>query len=856
MWGASIVCFYRPEKESLMRSQIARSIRLSVLLLALVLGAAAQDAPTVTITPEAGEVEKAVFTIEIDGLQPDTDYEIEILFAGEVVFSSEETSDQAGHIPYPVVSTAGDAPGAYTLQVLLDGQVVASADFLLTAAAADAGRDLLGDVTASPETAPFGKAQKLRIAELKRRAPYTVEITARETLELVYRRQHTSGADGVIEFEVFAEEGDAAGEHTIAVYDEADELIAAGIFTILPRPQRDVSLTLSPSAVEAGAAVQIAVSGLAAFDSVTAQISTADGLLIDSVLARASSDGGAALRFEAPLDLAAGLYDVQIFVEGDLLAEAPLTISNIDIQQSIPAIAIDPPSGPIGTRHTIALAGLNTGGEFTLIILDPAGTEAYKAARQADDGGEFSLTISSTEDDDLGVYSVAIHADESGPPLISASFEITAAPDDARDADAEPDDASAPTAASATIQPQSAPIGSSHLITVRDLGANESVTMEVTFGGLQVYSSEKTADANGTVTLELITDDDDQPGDYSVHIRRARGNQPAVILTATAKPAAGEPATGSGDIELISGRLSAGSAAIEFDGQAGQYVLINVQSHDFDPAAALIDRDDVELAFVDDSRGQKDAAIGPLRLPYSGEYNLEISAAPLMMAQGAETGEFTATIMPVALAQISFDADVRFELSAEAPALYYALPVETGDSLTVTVDSGGRLDTQLQVVAPAGTERAFDDDSGAGFDAELSNLVFDRAATYVLVISSFEAGASGAGTVRVARNPVHSLDDGDVVVTLNDKAIRDLVVFDAAEDELLVLNLELVAGDVEDLYVTATIEGMEVMSYSTMGVPDDLPLAFVTPMSGRVVVTLEKFGFDDGITLDVSLERP
>jgi len=123
MWGASIVCFYRPEKESLMRSQIARSIRLSVLLLALVLGAAAQDAPTVTITPEAGEVEKAVFTIEIDGLQPDTDYEIEILFAGEVVFSSEETSDQAGHIPYPVVSTAGDAPGAYTLQVLLDGQL-------------------------------------------------------------------------------------------------------------------------------------------------------------------------------------------------------------------------------------------------------------------------------------------------------------------------------------------------------------------------------------------------------------------------------------------------------------------------------------------------------------------------------------------------------------------------------------------------------------------------------------------------------------------------------------------------------------------------------------------------------------
>ena len=46
------------------------------------------------------------------------------------------------------------------------------------------------------------------------------------------------------------------------------------------------------------------------------------------------------------------------------------------------------------------------------------------------------------------------------------------------------------------------------------------------------------------------------------------------------------------------------------------------------------------------------------------------------------------------------------------------------------------------------------------------------------------------------------------------------------------------------------------MAYSTMGVPDELPLAFVMPMSGRVVVTLEKFGFDDGISLEVSLERP
>ena len=196
-----------------------------------------------------------------------------------------------------------------------------------------------------------------------------------------------------------------------------------------------------------------------------------------------------------------------------------------------------------------------------------------------------------------------------------------------------------------------------------------------------------------------------------------------------------------------------------------------------------------------------------------------------------------------------------FSLDANSPTLYYALPVATGDSLTVTLDSGGALDTVLQVVAPDGSEFAFDDDSGAGFDAELSNLVFDHAATVILAVSSFDSGASGQGAMRLRRNPVHALEDGATVITLNDKAIRDLVVFDAQEDENLLLNLATLSGAVEDLYVTATVEGMEVMAYSTMGVPAQLPLPFVMPMSGRVVVTLEKFGYDDGITLEVSLQR-
>ena len=117
-----------------MRFGIIRLIRIFTLLSLLLVPVYAQDAPTISITPESGPVESAVFDIEISGLQPDTAYTITIVFDGEVVFSSDDTSDASGTIPYPVSSTPGDLPGAYTLQVVSEGEVIVSADFELTTA--------------------------------------------------------------------------------------------------------------------------------------------------------------------------------------------------------------------------------------------------------------------------------------------------------------------------------------------------------------------------------------------------------------------------------------------------------------------------------------------------------------------------------------------------------------------------------------------------------------------------------------------------------------------------------------------------------------------------------------------------
>ena len=200
-----------------MPHRFSRLIRLCLLLLALAAPLLAQEAPTISISPAAGPAEQAVFDIQISGLAASSAYTVEILFEGEVVFSSDEISDAGGALSYPISSTPGDLPGVYTLQVISAGEVIASADFELTSATeTPAEPDFLGDVTVTPASAPFGTVQTIRIGDLEALTNYTVEITASETLRVAYRRVHASDEDGTIEIDIFAEEGDTAGLQAIA----------------------------------------------------------------------------------------------------------------------------------------------------------------------------------------------------------------------------------------------------------------------------------------------------------------------------------------------------------------------------------------------------------------------------------------------------------------------------------------------------------------------------------------------------------------------------------------------------------------------------------------------------------------
>ena len=919
----------------------------------------AQSNTTITVSPDSGVVGSATMDISISGLIPEQIYMVEFVFDGVVVYSTDEEADDDGNVIFTISSTEDDEPGTYTAQVIFNNSIIASTDFEFTEGDDDSSESddttvRLGLVSVSPRSGPIGTLHTITVNNLDEETDYTFAITASDTEEVVYRRVLTTDEDGVLSVEIFAREGDTTGLHIVNVFDNSGNLVAEGQFTIEAPPDRNVAVDISSVTGQAGDQFEISVSGLAPFDRVRVEINSPDNELIDTILARASSEGIADLTFLSADDLEDGTYDVVIFVEDEQMAETTLTIgepSSVEEVDSTPTVldvtlVVAPEAGPLGSTHIMTVTGLEPEQAITLTIANADGDVEYTTTRIADEAGEYTINITSSETDEVGTYPVEISDATTGQILASAQMVIiegdtseSTASDSIEQADtptisvspesgeigvtheislsgmptessigvvirSQRDDALAESSvvaidstgsarleftsselnipgvytvtavqpsgdlasttlviegAVATIEPQSGVQGSVHTITVIDLNPNEAVTVDVMFDGESVFSSDEVADKDGVVTLELMTDETDAPGDYTITVMRESGNQPGVILTVTEAEETDETpdettSDDSSPAEVIEGSLEDGIASIEFDGEEGQYVIIRVESDDFDTVATVYDHDFFEIAYNDDSLGQTNSQIGPLLLPYTGEYTLEVSSS-LYVEAGVVDGDFVATIESVTIGSIDFDEPLSFSLSPATPALYFELPVEAGDNISITTDSDGSLDTVLQVLYSDGFEFGYDDDSGAGFDAELNNLIFDFEDTYILVVSSFVEGAVGEGTLTVSRNPIKSLDDGDYVINLSDKQYRDLVVFEAEEGQLITLNLEKLSGDVEDLYVYANVDGMQVMSYTTMGVPDQLPLTFVMPMSGEVVVTFEEFGFGSGISLNVSVEK-
>jgi hypothetical protein len=295
--------------------------------------------------------------------------------------------------------------------------------------------------------------------------------------------------------------------------------------------------------------------------------------------------------------------------------------------------------------------------------------------------------------------------------------------------------------------------------------------------------------------------------------------------------------------ELTSAALTANYS---FRGEAGDAVVIRLESNDFDAYLTLRDTRGSELAYNDDGAGNLNSLIGPFMLPETGEYLIEARSLG-----GTSTGRYTLSLDRVEMAQIAYGETVEVAFDSRNSAFYYSLDASAGDVITVTAISDGSIDTRLTLNDPYNYRLISDEDGGPGFDPEIFNYVINSTGTYTLIL---QAAAAGEGTVAltVSRGELPSLDEGPQTVRYSDSTYERSVRFTAEAGQNVTLNITTASGTISPS-IDITQNGMSV-AYNSSSSITSLSFSFITPSDGDVLVRISEYSYNNA-TLTVELVR-
>ena len=862
---------------------------LGFVLLA-VWGVLAQGA-TVTLTP-ASATRNQSFTINAQGLQPSTNYRIDILFvgSGQVVYTTNRTADANGSFSIGIRTEASDALGEYRIQVRQGNSLVGEATFTLvdegqpmpTAVAPTSAPAMPTVVVPLATTTPVQplptftpSPSSTRSVDLRvipnsgaPRSTFNVLVSGLNPSEVVfvvvvyqgdgaveYNRQWVANESGSLTVELFTTANNLPGEYLVRLEDLTRQTIAQNTFTI-EGADTNANLTLAPTAGTTSTVFTLTVTGARPFRDVQLRLTdpNTNANVYEGVV-RTNVEGTATTTFSVADGTADGVYTLIATEGGAEIARITVSIGANAFDPSAVTLRVVPPDGETGRVVTVSANRLPANTPIVIEVL--ANGEPYKRFEvTTNGGGAVSVTFATVDGDPVGDYSAQLLLD--GQVVKEASFSVL--------------EARVPVL---LVSPTEGTIGTSHTVTLLGLRPSEVVTFEVVFEDNVIFTSEKTADENGVALLILVTDASDALGTYVVRAKDAQGRivvgdaQFAVVDVSVAQPPASTPtpapaisatatptpasATVSGAVrDVIEARLSITEPQFDytFTGKAGEIVSIALESNDFDAYLNVYDNDGNLLTTADDTGDSLNAVLEVFILPYSGSYRVE--ATSYENAYGYTeglAGSFTLTVTRVVPVPIAYNAPVSASITQDAPAYYYTLEARAGDVFSVEVSGDSQVDTTLAIYDSNGFQLAFDDDGGIGYHPEIVRFVAPSDGNYLFVLTALAGSVDGAVSMNVLRGEPNRLD-APRTLALGGKQTNDLMIFEAEAGQLIELTLTVKSGKLSSFDVSATQNDVMLMSYSTAyGMASTQVLSFVAPETGAVLIQLNNYG--GGISLEV-----
>jgi hypothetical protein len=216
--------------------------------------------------------------------------------------------------------------------------------------------------------------------------------------------------------------------------------------------------------------------------------------------------------------------------------------------------------------------------------------------------------------------------------------------------------------------------------------------------------------------------------------------------------------------DVIAGSLSDATpnAAYTFEALAGDVVTIELSSADFDPYLTLLNADDEELAYDDDSAGELNSLILGFVIPDDGTYTVLVESYGHISSGSATPGSYTLALSadePVVSpppddddVMLMIGDEVAGTLTDDVPYAEYSVFAFANDVVTITLVSDD-FDAYLVLLDEAGNELAANDDGAGGLDAGIISFIIPEDGVYTVVAQSFGyqvGGESGVGAYTLA----------------------------------------------------------------------------------------------------------
>lgn len=797
----------------------------------LLIGDAPASSISVEVTPETAE-RGSSFSLAVRGLAPEAAFTLRVVYVmtEELIYSAERQADANGEYSTVLSSSDDDRAGAYRIEIVENNLVTGTGELRLQSPS-------VVTVTVTPRSANVGATHIIAASGLQAGEVVTVRILRGS--EVIATREATADVNGAIAVSI----GDTAGATESAYVAEivrGGNAIARAEFTV--GQPASVALNITPSSGPQGTAHTIEVSGLTPDELITIDL-VLNGRTVFAAERRADVAGNASLSLRSEASDLPGIYDVRVRRGEQIVAQNTLEIEATTAAQpsrGSATLSITPEEAPADSIYTVDVTDLTPGDEI-LLRLSYQGVVVLEMRRVADENGSARAILRSNPNDRPGEYVMVIL--RNGVVIAEGSLRISEGP------------ATTEAPVIVRVTPESGPIGTSHAVVIEGLQPNETIGIEVRFGDSLEYSTQRSADAQGVASINLIASEDDEPGTYVVTVLR-QGTPVARARLIVEGEQADVPATPppSGDVIVREGILTTESPMQDttFTGEAGDLIYITQRSEDFDSYLILLDNMGNELAYNDDSSSGLDSAIGPFRLPYTGSYTVRSSSYDYMELDSAIGGRYTLIIEPVRLEALPLNQDVVVEFIGGTITRFFEFDAALGDKLNIRVDSGGSLDTLVELLGPNGEVIAGDDDSGAGYDPELLNVPISSSGRYTLLVQTFTPGDEGHVRLRVERVEPADLDTGAQVVRLNAKNNNSMLQLAGRAGETVQLNLTVQAGRPRSVGILVTQGSTTLMEYESEGIPSRLMLGFVVAQNGPVTIEVRSFSSS---VIEVGIQR-